>query len=234
MSDSHGLGRRGELIVHERPATWWLDGSWDGVQPVLALAHGAGAPATSPFLETVAQGLCARGLSVMRFHFPYMEAMARGGGRRPPDAQRVLLDCWAAVVDLVAAHTPHAPLVLAGKSMGGRMASMLLAAGRAPRARGAIYLGYPLHPPGRTEHLRSAHLAEVPVPQLFVQGTRDTLCRLDLLRPVLAPLGARARLHVVEGGDHSLATQRKDPLAGSATWLDEVARFVREVSDPVK
>jgi predicted alpha/beta-hydrolase family hydrolase len=122
--------------------------------------------------------------------------------------------------------------VVAGKSMGGRMMSLHLARHGAGAARGAVYLGYPLHPPGNPRRLRAEHLGDVPVPQLFVSGTRDALCKLDLLRPIVEGLGGRARLHVVEGGDHSLAVSRRDPLAGSDVWLDVVAGFVRDLLAP--
>ena len=110
------------------------------------------------------------------------------------------------------------------------MASMLLADGRAPEAVGAVYLGYPLHPPGRPERLRADHLPDVTVPQLFLSGTKDPLCDLARLRPVLRRIGPSARLVTVEGGDHSLAVRRKEPMLGSDAWLDEMADFVRRVT----
>jgi predicted alpha/beta-hydrolase family hydrolase len=221
---------RGELRIDGRPISWRRDGVLDG-RPLVLLAHGAGAALTSPFMDAVAHGLVARGLAALRFHFPYMERNVRDGRRGAPDRPPVLVATWQAVIDagreLAAASTP---LVLAGKSMGGRIASMLLAEVTPPHVRGAVYLGYPLTPAGRPQAARADHLAAVQVPQLFVSGSRDSLCDVERLRAVLAPLGARARLHVVEGGDHSLATSRKDPLAGSDAWLDVVAGFVREVA----
>jgi predicted alpha/beta-hydrolase family hydrolase len=184
---------------------------------------------THPFLEAVARGLLDRGAAVARFHFPYMERIVREGRRRLPDRLPVLLETWRAVLREARRWRTAGPLFLAGKSLGGRMASLILAGGEAPRARGAIYLGYPLHPAGKPEKLRDAHLPDVGVPQLFVSGTRDPLCDLDLLRPVLRRIGPAARLHEVPGGDHSLARSRKDPLAGSGEWLDAIAAFVRRV-----
>jgi predicted alpha/beta-hydrolase family hydrolase len=158
-----------------------------------------------------------------------MERNATEGRRGAPDRPPVLLATWRVVVAAAAAMAPDAtPLVLAGKSMGGRIASMLLAEGPPPQVRGAVYLGYPLSPAGRPDVARADHLARVRVAQLFVSGSRDSLCDLGRLRTVIAPI-AGARLHVVEGGDHSLATSRKDPLAGSDAWLDVVAQFVRDV-----
>jgi predicted alpha/beta-hydrolase family hydrolase len=130
------------------------------------------------------------------------------------------------MIDVARRWRNRGPIVLAGKSMGGRMASMLLAEGRAPEAVGAVYLGYPLHPPGKPEKLRADHLPDVPVPQLFLSGTKDPLCDLRRLRPVLRRVGPSARLFVVDRGDHSLAVSRKEPMLGSEAWLSEVARFV--------
>lgn len=223
---------KGEFEIGGQPVTWVCDGAQKAA-PTIILAHGAGAPYTHPFMEATAAGLVKRGLVVVRFHFPYMENVVRTGRRRPPNAQKVLLETWQQMLDLVASWPGVGPITLAGKSMGGRMASMLLAdppTADPIAASAAVYLGYPLHPPGKHDKLRSAHLPRVPVPQLFVSGTKDNLCRLDLLQPVLAEIGDRARLHTVDGGDHSLATSRKEPLAGSDVWLDRVAAFVKENS----
>ena len=179
-------------------------------------------------MQALAAGLDARGITVLLFDFPYM---SRGRGRRPlpPDRPAVLLDACRAVLELVRSWHDHAaravPCVVGGKSMGGRMWSMLLAETATPDVGGALYLGYPLHPPGRPDKLRAAHLSHVPVPQLFLSGSRDPLARLDLLRDVVASV-PQAELHVVDGGDHSLATQRRAPLAGSDAWLDVAARFI--------
>jgi hypothetical protein len=182
-------------------------------------------------MQGVAAGLVERGVSVLRFHFPYMERSLREGRRRPPDPTPVLLDACRAVVELANdwLAAPAAPrLVVGGKSMGGRMLSMLLAE-EPGIAAGAVYLGYPLHPPGRPGSRRGTHLARVRVPQLFISGSRDALARLDLLRAVVEPLQA-ARLVVVEGADHSLAVSRRDAMAGSDAWLGAIARFIHEVA----
>src|SRR5690606_18290536 len=117
--------------------TWVRDGAIPK-RPLVLLAHGAGAPYTSPFMVAVARGLAARGLCVVRFHFPYMEAAQRAGTTKPPDPEKRLLATWRAMIDRALALRGHGPLVLAGKSMGGRMASLLLAEGGAPEARGAV------------------------------------------------------------------------------------------------
>jgi predicted alpha/beta-hydrolase family hydrolase len=211
-----------------REAAWVRDGTLSG-RPLVVLAHGAGAPFTSPFMEAAAKGLVERGLAAVRFHFPYMEKRVRDGKKRPPDRPPVLLAAWTAMLEEVGSWKGAGPVVMAGKSLGGRMASMLLASGEAPGARGVAYLGYPLHPPGKKENLRDAHLPDVPVPQLFVQGSRDALCDLELLRPVLEKIGPSARLHVVDGGDHSLARKRSAPLEGAGEWLDVLTSFAIEV-----
>jgi len=219
----------GVLSVGDREAGWVRDGPLDG-RPLVVVGHGAGAPLTTPFMEAVAEGLVARGLAAVRFHFPYMEKRVREGKKRAaPDRQPVLLATWRAMLDERGGWDGAGPLVLAGKSLGGRMASMLLAEEPETDARGVVYLGYPLHPPGKTDKLRSEHLPDIRVPQLFVQGSRDSLCDLQLLGPVLERIGPSARLHVVQGGDHSLAPRRSAPLEGADVWLDVVARFVKEV-----
>ena len=219
----------GTLDVDGKRASWAREGP--SARPLVFLAHGAGAPYTSPFMEAVAAGLVRRDLASVRFHFPYMEEFVASGKRRPPNPQKTLLATWEAMLAKAATWKNLGPFVLAGKSMGGRMASMLLAQGRAPSAAvAAVYLGYPLHPPGRPEKLRSEHLSDVGVPQLFVSGSKDNLCKLELLRPVLRKLGSRATLHVVEGGDHSLVVSRKEPMKGFDAWLDRVAEWVLKVA----
>ncbi len=212
---------QGALQLRRGNVLWWRQEP-DASGPLVLLAHGAGAPAASPFMHAVADGLVACGIGVVRFDFPYMV----GDGRRgPPDPAPVLLEACRAVHGLARGWDSARCLVVGGKSMGGRMWSMLLAQEQDLDVAGALYLGYPLHPPGRHEKLRSAHLSAGRVPQLFDSGSRDSLARLDLLRAALEPL-QHVTLHVVEGGDHSLAVQRHAPLQGSAAWLEVAARFV--------
>lgn len=219
---------RGKIEVEGKSASFVRSGKLDG-RPLVVLAHGAGAPMTHPFMEAAAEGLVARDLAVLRFQFPYMDQRTATGTNCPPDRAPVLLATWRAILDRVRGMKGAGPVVMAGKSLGGRMASMLLAEGGAPEVRGAVYLGYPLHPSGQPGKLRDAHLPDVRVPQLFVSGTRDPLCDLALLRPVLRRIGPAARLVTVERGDHSLAVSRSAPPAGAGAWLDAVAAFVREV-----
>ena len=166
---------------------------------VAAIAHGAGADMRHPFMAGVAEGLTAGGLSVLRFNFPYIDA-----GRRMPDPPAVLLDTWDAIIREAARRAGGRPLVAGGKSMGGRIASML-AADRGPEfpAKALVFFGYPLHPPGKPDRLRDAHLTRVRIPMIFIQGSRDTLARLDLIEALVERLRPLAHLHVVEGGDHS-------------------------------
>ena len=196
---------------------------WTGAgQPlaVAAIAHGAGADMRHPFMTGVAEGLAAGGLSVLRFNFPYIDA-----GRRMPDPPPVLLDTWDAIIREAARRAGGLPLVAGGKSMGGRMASML-AAERGPEfpAKALVFLGYPLHPPGRPDRLRDAHLPRIRVPMVFIQGSRDALARLDLMEALVERLRPLAHLHVVEGSDHSFRR------AGSRRSDQETGREIAEVA----
>jgi hypothetical protein len=216
------------LDVDGRTISFVRDGKLSG-RPLFLFAHGAGAPYTSPFMAETARGLARRGLCVVRFHFPYMEEAQRLGKKKPPGPAKRLLATWRAMLERAAKMRNHGPIVIGGKSMGGRMASMLLARGEAPQVRGAVYLGYPLHPAGRPEKLRADHLGDVPVPQLFVQGEKDRLCEPERLAPILERLDDVRHVQV-PGADHSLARSRKAPMEGSEGWLDAVAEFVKEVA----
>jgi predicted alpha/beta-hydrolase family hydrolase len=194
----------------------------------LLLAHGAGAAMTSPFLETMAGLLAERGIAALRFEFAYMAARRRGGGRKPPPRAERLMDEYRAAVDAVPA---GAPMLIGGKSMGGRVASMIAdefhAAGR---IAGLVCLGYPFHPPGRPEQLRTAHLERLACPALIVQGERDPFGgRGEVESYQLSPA---IRIHWVGDGDHDLGPRggsgftRKGNLAAAA---DAVAQFARDL-----
>jgi hypothetical protein len=198
-----------------------------GRTPAVILAHGAGSDMTSPFMSTVHSGLAREGYVAVKFNFPYTEAR-----RRAPDPRPVLERCYRAVLDAVAADRTLAPpwIAIGGKSLGGRIASYVAAAG-AP-VRGLVFLGYPLHPAGRPDELRADHLPGVKAPMLFVEGTRDTLCELDRLRAVLARL-PRATLHSIEGGDHSFRVPRRTGRTDDEVWAEIVtvaARWLRGLS----
>lgn len=200
-----------------------LDGPQDAAV-TLALAHGAGAAMDSPFMNGVAGRLAGLGHRVARFEFPYMAARRRDPRRRPPDRQPLLLDTWRAVV---AALGGADRVVVGGKSMGGRMASLLAAE---DGARGLVCLGYPFHPPDKPESTRVAHLADLAVPTLIVQGTRDPFgAEHEVDRYRLSPAISIAW---IADGDHDLKP-RKASGRSHADALDEVAaaveRFVRSL-----
>lgn len=193
------------------------------------LAHGAGAPQSSAFMVAVAEGLARRGCHAVTFNFPYTEQ-----GRRLPDRAPVLEACFRDVVGVVRARADlaTAPLVIGGKSMGGRMASHLAARG-VPDLAGLVALGYPLHPPGRPDRLRAEHLTRIRQPMLIVQGARDAFGTPEELRPALAALGAAATLHVVEGGDHSFKVPKRGPITQEEVFArvqDAIIRWIRLVS----
>jgi predicted alpha/beta-hydrolase family hydrolase len=193
----------------------------------VVLAHGAGNDMRTPFLSAMHEGLAARGFVSVKFNFPYKQ---RGG--RTPDPAPVLESCYERVLDAVRRDARIAPrrLVIGGKSLGGRMASHLAARGET--IDGLLLLGYPLHPAGKPAQLRVAHLDKIRVPMLFFAGTRDPLCRLDLLRQCMERLRAPATLHVIEGGDHSFnvpKSLKREPAAvwseiieTTAAWLDQL------------
>ena len=178
----------------------------------LILGHGAGAGQTSGFMVAFATALADRGIDVVTFNFVYSEH-----GRRIPDPNGRLENCWRAVIETVRGRiTPQGnELALGGKSMGGRIASQV-AAGGAGDLAGLVFLGYPLHPPGKPDWLRAAHLRDVKAPMLFVQGSRDAFGTPAELRPIISQLESPADLFEVEGGDHSF----KVPKSAGVKQLD--------------
>ncbi len=168
----------------------------------IILGHGAGANQLSPIMRLFASGLAERGFDSVTFNFAYMEK-----GRRVPDPKAKLEGCYRAVIE--AAHE-HKKLkgnrvVIGGKSMGGRIASQVAATEEyAEKLAGLVFLGYPLHPPGKPEQLRDAHLKDIRAPMLFVQGSRDAFGTEEEIRAVIKRLRLPATLYAIEGGDHSL------------------------------
>lgn len=205
-----------------------LSALWDPApeaRAVLVLAHGAGAGKDHPFLNGVAQALPQFGLSVLRFNFPYMDA-----GKKFPDRAPRALQAWNTVLDLAEGQLAQGlPVFAAGKSFGGRMASLMAAEGR--QVPGLVFLGYPLHAPKKSEKLRDAHLYGLDTPLLFLQGTKDPFAEPELLEQVVARLGERARLSWVEGGDHSFKTARsgRSVEQDGAQLAEPVADFVDSV-----
>src|SRR5438876_3227774 len=191
----------------------------DGARLLYVLAHGAGAGMRHPFLEVVAQRLAERSIATLRYQFPYMEQR----GRRPDPPAVAAAAVRAAVMEAARA-APGLPLVAGGKSFGGRMTSTAQAGEPLPGVRGLVFLGFPLHPPGRPGNERAEHLAQVQVPMLFLQGTRDDFADLKLLRPLVKRLGARATLHLVDGGDHSFKVLKKS----GRTEADVMTELVRD------
>jgi hypothetical protein len=161
-------------------------------------AHGAGAGMQHAFMAALAQGLAGRGVACLRFNFPFMEQ----GGKRT-DSPAVAQATIRAAVAEAARRLPGVPLFAGGKSFGGRMSSQAQAADALADVRGLVFVGFPLHPAGKPSTERARHLAEVKVPMLFLQGTRDALADLELVRQTVAPLGPTTTLHVVEGADHA-------------------------------
>jgi uncharacterized protein len=169
----------------------------------IVLGHGAGGNRRAPFMLRFAEALCASGRQVVLYNFPYSEAR-----RKIPDPPGLLEATCAAVARHARRELGATRLVHGGKSMGGRIASQVVARGEP--ADGLVFLGYPLHPPGRPETLRDRHLPDVQAPMLFLQGTRDSFARWDLIADVVGRLGPRATLHRIEGGDHSFRVPRAD------------------------
>lgn len=207
-----------------------LSGLWTKVPraaAVTVVAHGAGAGMQHRFLAGVADGLAAGGVSVLRFNFPFAEE-----GRRSPDRPPVLLEAWRGALDLAGRLSGRAPLVASGKSLGGRMTSLLAAEmGGAFPAAALVFFGYPLHAPGKPDRPRDAHLPAIRIPMLFIQGTADSLATFDLMQALVERLGATASLHAVEGGDHSFRVRgTKRPDEEIAADLGRVAAdFARSV-----
>ncbi len=191
------------------------------------LAHGAGAPQQSAFIVGFARGLAERGVDVLTFDFLYMEH-----GRRVPDRTEMLEGCYRDAIETAREHFGRSGVFIGGKSMGGRIATHLAAADDADALgiNGVVALGYPLHPPGKPQQLRAAHLSRIRVPMLIVQGERDPFGTPDELRPVLANVSGEVTLHVVGNGDHSLAPSRqKDSVATAYVEIqDAIVKWIRE------
>ncbi len=190
-----------------------------GDAPVLVLAHGAGRDMNDPLLVGFAEGLESGKVSCLRFNFPYREK-----GRKAPDPEPVLREAWQAAFDR--GRALGSPVWVGGKSLGGRIASMVVADGLP--AAGLVFVGYPLHPPGRPERIRDSHLGAIRVPILWLQGTADAFARWDLLEATIRRLGDLVTLHAIERGDHSFRVRGapKDD-GGTGRELGQIAaRFI--------
>jgi predicted alpha/beta-hydrolase family hydrolase len=185
-------------------------------------AHGAGAGMTHAFMESVASGLCERGVATLRYQFPYMEK----GGKRP-DAPAAAHAAVRAAVAEAGRWCEGLPLIAGGKSFGGRMTSQAQAIAPLPDVKGLVFLGFPLHPPGKPSDERAKHLADVNVPTLFMQGTRDDFAELSLLEPVVKSLAPSASLHLVQDADHSLHVPKRSGRNDREVMDEVIEAFVK-------
>jgi uncharacterized protein len=185
------------------------------------LAHGAGAGMRHPFLEAITQALLERDVATLRYEFPYMEAH-----RNRPDSPGVAAARVREAVERARTEWPGLPLVAGGKSFGGRMTSTAQAEVPLPGVRGLVFLGFPLHPPGKPSTSRADHLAQVRVPLLFLQGSRDEFAQLELLTGVCRQLGELATLHLIEAGDHSFKVPKRTNRTAAQVMAELADRIV--------
>lgn len=211
-----GAGDVSALLLKPHSARW-----------LLVLSHGAGAGMSHPFLEKLSTELANAGVATLRYQFPYMEER-----RRVPDKPQVLAATVAAAVRTAWESAPELPLLAGGKSMGGRMTSQAAAQGLLTGVKGIVFYGFPLHPPNRPSTKRAEHLPKVPQPMLFLQGTRDTLADLNLLRPVCDQLGLGVTLHVIDTADHSFHVLKSSGKSDAAT-LTELAQTTAAWADQI-
>ena len=193
----------------------------DDARALFVFGHGAGAGMRHAFMEAACSELARRGVATFRYHFPYMEA-----GRKAPNPAPVLMATVRSAVAEAARLAPELPLVAGGKSMGGRMTSMAAAGEGLPGVRGLAFFGFPLHGAGKAPSTeRGAHLADVGLPMLFLQGTRDNLADLTLLRPLLADVRPRPVLHVEEGADHGFHVLKRSGRTDEEVLASVCDRF---------
>lgn len=194
----------------------------EGAGACYVMAHGAGAGMRHAFLEATAGALATRGIATLRYQFPYMEQR-----RNRPDTPAVAMATVRAAIGVAGAELPGTPLFAGGKSFGGRMTSELASREALPGVLGLAFLGFPLHAPNKPDVKRSTHLYQVPIPMLFLQGTRDDLAELGRMRSICADLGPRATLHEVEGADHSFHVLKRSGRTDLQV-LDELCDTMRQ------
>lgn len=209
-----GGGKVSAAVVRPEKAKW-----------MLTLAHGAGAGMRHPFMEALAEELARVRIATLRYQFPYMEER-----RGAPDRPAVLVATVAAAARAAEKEAADLPLLAGGKSMGGRMTSQAAAEGLLLGVRGIVFFGFPLHPPKQPGTKRAEHLEKVNVPMLFLQGSRDDLADLKLLKPICKELGKRATLHVIETADHSFHVLKKSGRTDEEV-LRELAEKTAEWAD---
>ncbi|MCX5966872.1 MAG: alpha/beta hydrolase [Cyanobacteria bacterium] len=212
------------------PVPRLIDGPDDAPATVL-LAHGAGAPMDSSFIASIADGLAEKGWRVVRFEFPYMARMRETGRRQGPDRMPVLQETFREQVRLERGEWPERPLFIGGKSMGGRVASLLIdELASSQGVRGCLCLGYPFHPPGKPLTLRTEHLAALQTPTLILQGERDTFGKREEVESYA--LSPRVQLEWIPSGDHSFKPTKSSGLSEAENWATAVAlsdQFKREL-----
>ncbi len=207
-------GKVSALLARPRGARW-----------LYVVGHGAGSGMRHPFLDAIADRLAKRRIATFRYQFPYMEA-----GRKRPDPRATLEDTVRAAVKAATRAAPKLIVIAGGKSMGGRMTSLAASTKAIPQVRGLAFLGFPLHAAHKPGSERGSHLGEVHVPMLFLQGTRDPMADLELMKPMCDKLGYRATLHPVDGGDHSFKLLKR---AGrdSGEVFDEICDVLANWAD---
>jgi predicted alpha/beta-hydrolase family hydrolase len=202
------LGEPAVVDTPNGPVSGLIDQAAEA-RAAMVLAHGAGAGMRHPFMADVAAALADRGVSVLRYQFPYLEA-----GRNRPDSPAVATATVRAALDTARSRWPDLPLFAGGKSFGGRMSSTAAAEGLLDAVRGLVFFGFPLHPPKRPATARGDHLDRVAVPMLFLQGTRDDLAEIGLIREVTGRLGSRATLHEIPEATHAFGVPKRTGRTG--------------------
>lgn len=194
---------------------------------LLVLAHGAGAGMNHPFMTKLSERLAERNFAVFRYQFPYFEK-----GKRSPDPPNILTATVRSAAETASNKLKGLPVYAGGKSLGGRMTSTAASKEALPGVRGVIFFGFPLHAPGRPSSDRAEHLFNVNVPMLFLQGTRDKLADLNLLKPVIKKLEDKAKLHIIEGADHSFHVLKSSGRTDEQV-IEELAESSREWIDSI-
>jgi len=213
FSASKSSGEVSAILMRPEHARW-----------LMALGHGAGAGIRHAFMAGLAQSLAKHGIATFRYQFPYMEQ-----GKRSPDSQGILLATVRSAVDAAQKHGGDLPLLAGGKSLGGRMTSTAASQEALSGVKGIVFFGFPLHAPGKPSNERGEHLFKVRLPMLFFQGTRDSLADLTLLRSLCDRLQAQgeARLHIIDGGDHSFRVPKKSGRTDEDV-LEELGKVVAD------
>ena len=219
------------MTTNATPSTPRLINGPDDAPATVLLAHGAGAPMDSPFMAAIAGGLAEKGWRVVRFEFPYMARMRETGRRQGPDRMPLLRETFRDQVRLERVEWPERPLFIGGKSMGGRVASLLIdELAVSGGVKGCLCLGYPFHPPGKPLTLRTEHLASLQTPTLILQGERDTFGKREEVESY--SLSPRVQLEWIPSGDHSFKPTKSSGLSEAENWATAVAlsdQFKREL-----